>query len=343
MPYEKELETALHTVQKASHLCRNVQKTLVNVEAIEKKDRSPVTIADFGSQALINLELLDKFPDDPLVGEEDAGMLRDDREICQQVQALVNEQADATESQILEAIDWGARETDFRKRFWTIDPIDGTKGFLRGEQYAIALALVENGEVILGALGCPNFHTDQKQETRFFGEKPGASPRKKKPGFFVHKGYLLYAVKGEGAFMWPLDGGNPARVFVDALTHGEKARFCESVESAHASHEDHQRISAALGITSPPYRMDSQAKYAAVACGDASVYLRLPRSKAYREKIWDHAAGSIVVQEAGGQVTDFGGNPLNFSIGRTLEKNVGILATNGHLHQETLRVISEVI
>jgi len=36
-----------------------------------------------------------------------------------------------------------------------LDPIDGTKGFLRGEQYAVALGLIDDGEVVLGVLGCP--------------------------------------------------------------------------------------------------------------------------------------------------------------------------------------------
>ena len=51
-------------------------------------------------------------------------------------------------------IDRGGRESGHR--FWTLDPIDGTKGFLRGDQYVVALALVVKGEVQIGALACPN-------------------------------------------------------------------------------------------------------------------------------------------------------------------------------------------
>lgn len=39
---------------------------------------------------------------------------------------------------------------------WTIDPIDGTKGFLRGEQYAVCLALIVDAQVKVGVIGCPN-------------------------------------------------------------------------------------------------------------------------------------------------------------------------------------------
>jgi 3'(2'), 5'-bisphosphate nucleotidase len=89
--------------------------------------------------------------------------------------------------------------------------------------------------------------------------------------------------------------------------------------------------------------MDSQVKYAALAKGDASIYLRLPRKKGYQEKIWDHAAGAIVVEEAGGKVTDFHGHPLMFSCGRALEKNHGIVATNGHLHAQVLGAVSQAL
>ena len=68
--------------------------------------------------------------------------------------------------------------------------------------------------------------------------------------------------------------------------------------------------------------MDSQAKYAVIARGDASYYLRLS-SLSYREKIWDHAAGSLIVIEAGGIVTDYSSLPLNFSFGKHLSHNQG--------------------
>ena len=54
------------------------------------------------------------------------------------------------------AIDRGNYKGAAHGRHWTLDPIDGTKGFLRGEQYAVCLALIEDGEVVLGVLGCPH-------------------------------------------------------------------------------------------------------------------------------------------------------------------------------------------
>ena len=154
MSYYFELDVAINAVVKASRLCRDVQNSLVSRDTVEKKDHSPVTIADLGSQAVINLELLQSFPNDPIISEEDTDTLHSHDYLKGKVLELVNAQvSNISGAQILEAIDYGTREMDYKSRFWTVDPIDGTKGFLRKEQYAIALALVEDGQVVLGVLG----------------------------------------------------------------------------------------------------------------------------------------------------------------------------------------------
>jgi 3'(2'), 5'-bisphosphate nucleotidase len=87
--------------------------------------------------------------------------------------------------------------------------------------------------------------------------------------------------------------------------------------------------------------MDSQCKYGAVARGDASIYLRLPTRSDYQEKIWDHAAGMLVVEQAGGRVSDIDGAPLDFRHGRTLARNRGVVATAGGVHARVLEAIRE--
>jgi len=320
MAYEQELTVALAAVEKAVTLCCQVQQTLVTSETIIKNDKSPVTVADLGSQAVIGLQLLKHFSADPIVAEEDVDTVRDNPDLGRRVHKLVAQQTpDITLATMLEAIACGSQRVDYSRRYWTIDPIDGTKGFLRREQYAIALALVDCGQVVLGVLGCPNYAFDRTRP-----EGPGS---------------LFYAVTGQGAFARAIGSAEHRIIAPDTLNDGSRARFCESVESAHASHEEHAEISKALGITAPPFRIDSQAKYAAVACGDASIYLRLPRSRSYREKIWDHTAGAVIVEQAGGRVSDFSGKPLDFTGGELLEKNMGILATNGVLHEQVLNAI----
>mgnify|MGYP002624731670 CR=1 FL=1 len=158
----------------------------------------------------------------------------------------------------------------------------------------------------------------------------------------------MLAVKGRGTTLLPididdernLDGQN---VSVSAVSDTSQARFCESVESGHSDQSTSRAVAQSLGITQPPVRMDSQAKYAAVARGDASIYLRLPTRADYHEKIWDHAAGLLVVEEAGGRVTDVHGKPLDFSHGRTLAVNAGVIATNGRLHDAVVEAVGNAL
>ena len=161
MPYEAERQVALEAVVEAAQLCQAVQAELASAGTLEKSDRSPVTVADFGAQALICRRLGAAFPNDPIVAEEDSADLRDSSRVAllDSVLQYVGAHApEATPARLCEWIDYGNGSVD--TRFWTVDPIDGTKGFLRGNQYAIALALVENGVVQLGVLGCPALPID---------------------------------------------------------------------------------------------------------------------------------------------------------------------------------------
>jgi 3'(2'), 5'-bisphosphate nucleotidase len=76
-----------------------------------------------------------------------------------------------------------------------------------------------------------------------------------------------------------------------------------------------------------------------VARDDASIYLRLPTRPDYREKIWDHAAGKLLVESAGGTVTDVDGKSLEFIHGRTLDANQGVIATGGAIHDEVVDAV----
>ena len=149
---------------------------------------------------------------------------------------------------------------------WTLDPIDGTKGFLRGEQYAVCLALLVDARVELGVIGCPNLPLDPSNPS---------GPR----------GCIFVAVRGQGAQQLTLAGGSPIPLKMPELQPSELS-LLESVESAHAALGVNDRVAKILGVTRPPTRMDSQAKYGALARGDGGVYLRLPTGVGYREKIW---------------------------------------------------------
>ena len=315
------LTVAIAAVRKASIVCKGVQDRLISPETIEKKDKSPVTVADYASQAIICSMLAQDFPDDVVVGEEDAAELRQDDQqhvlaaVMDQVQAVTDNCID--EETVLSWIDLGGANADTNV-YWTLDPIDGTKGFLRKGQYAVALALIEDGQVVVGLLGCPN----------------------------LNDGELFIAIKGQGSQRLPLWNSNTVEgqaISVSRITDTASACFCESVESGHSDHSQSAQIAKLLKITNESVRMDSQAKYATIAKGDAQIYLRLPTRDTYREKIWDHAAGMLVVQEAGGTVTDITGKPLDFTHGRQLEKNRGIIATCGPIHDPVVAAVQQVL
>jgi len=320
-----EIHAALTAVTRASSVCQSVHRALVTQDTITKKDKSPVTVADFASQAIVSITLRDALGAITLVGEEDAADLRGDdaRATLDKVTAHVGDGLDrvATPDEVLAAIDAAAVDPDPPTgRYWTIDPIDGTKGFLRGDQYAVALGLIEDGRPILGVLGCPNLKGDGRD------------------------GLLMAAVEGQGTTVRALDASiEPSKVAVDPAETAAGGRFCESVESGHSDQGASAQIAERLGITQPPYRIDSQCKYAAVARGDATIYLRLPTRPGYVEKIWDHAAGAACVIAAGGQVTDIEGKPLDFTQGRTLANNRGIIATNGKFHDEVVAAVRAVL
>jgi len=132
------------------------------------------------------------------------------------------------------------------------------------------------------------------------------------------------------------------KISVCSIDNPVNASFFESYESAHSMHDLTGSIAEKLGVLAPPVRIDSQAKYGAMARGDGAIYLRFPH-KGYKEKIWDHAAGSIVVTEAGGIVTDAAGNDLDFSKGRFLDLDTGIIATNKQLMPSLLKAVQDAI
>ena len=313
-----EKRIAMSAVFRAAQLCQQVQVDMVNTDAVQKADRSPVTVADFGSQAVICQAIAEAFPEDTIVAEEDSQALQENPQLMQRVTGYVDRFSAGRPSNqtVCDWIDRGGGEVG--ERFWTLDPIDGTKGFLRGDQYAIALALIVNGEVKLGVLGCPTLpqQLDDPQ---------------------AQLGCLFVAERGAGTRMLPLDGQDSERIQISHAIH----RFAESVESTHSDLNTHAQIAQQIGIIEPPIRMDSQVKYGVLARGEASVYIRLPNPATpdYRECIWDHAAGLIVVEEAGGVVTDVDGRTLDFSQGRRMTTNRGILATNGELHPQLLDCI----
>ena len=299
------LDLAVEAVAEACKVTEIVRRD-AGGESHGKDDRSPVTAADFASQAVIARKLAESGL--PIVAEEDAGEFqKSDEAIRRRVCDVVG----CDESEAARLIDSGNGTPE--GTYWVLDPVDGTKGFLRGGQYAVALALVQDGKPVLGVLGCPSWDV----------------------------GRLFGAVAGDEAWTAPIERPEQ-RQPITAVGTNEVVTLVESVESGHSDHDASAGVAEMLGATGEPLRMDSQAKYAAVACGEADVYLRLPTRPGYEEKVWDHAAGVVVVEAAGGRVTDIAGKPLDFTRGRTLSANKGVVCTGGRgeLHERATQALS---
>jgi len=361
--YALELEVGLDAVRMASTLREEVQAQLMRQDetADTKDDRSLVTLADYAAQAIIAWRIQQEWPDFTMVGEEDAEALTEGGEggaqTLEKITALVNKtlakhKGDAaptlSSTEIVAAINKGGGKGG-KGRHWILDPVDGTLGFVRGDQYAIALALMEDGDLKVGVMGCPNMPKTGEVLEYDSSYTYGFSPSmvtKMLAGESVgwYKGCIFAAVKGRGCTVEPCDArikAAPTPVTVSDAFDPVSAKFCEPVMKANSSQGFTASVADNLGIASKPLRVYSQVKYGSVARADADVFMKFPKA-GYKEKIWDHAAGVIIVEEAGGKVTDAGGAPLDWAGGRYLDTlDRGIVATSAALHERLMDAVSK--
>jgi len=319
-----EVAFAVRTVRKAALLAKQIQAGMA-IMNLTKSDLSPATVADFGIQALAAHALSEAFPNDTLVAEESSTDLRANPEVLKTVTQFVTRHLPEADSEaVCRLIDQGAKTS--AGRFWALDPIDGTKGYRRGGQYAVGLALIEDGRVRLGVMGCPNLGDTCTPDS-------------------CGVGALIAAVRGQGVWHTSLSSDGPCTpMHVSSCGDPAQARLLRSNEASHTNAVQVDALAKALGLKADPVLMDSMAKYAVLGAGHGELLVRLLSSKEpdYREKVWDVAPGSIVVEEAGGRVTDLDGKSLDFSTGRRLERNRGILASNGALHDVALKALAHV-
>ncbi|KAL8140309.1 hypothetical protein V2J09_006330, partial [Rumex salicifolius] len=367
--YHRELQAAVDVVTTACRICVNVQKSLFSQDGrvMEKTDNTPVTVADFGVQALVSLELSQLFPTIPLVAEEDSAFLRLSN-LVDVVTTVVNDnisgtQKQLTEAELLKAVDRGGKNSyafgSNPATYWVLDPIDGTRGFLKGQNafpslspVQVGLALVVEGEVVLGVMGCPNW-----QENFFKMNNANGTEFQRKSST---SGVVMASHVGCGTWTISLSHmldeetiiqSSWIRRLVDQEDLVHKARFCIPESQTW----DSLPLSPALTATSNTDNVGddqilllhaccgSLCKYLMVALGTASVFLQRVRTER-TIRAWDHVSGMICVEEAGGKVTDWKGSQLNFSADemerRTIFPEGGLIVSNGNLHNQILKLVS---
>lgn len=321
-----QLSTALAAARAAAAAIANVG----DPQAFQKGGAGPATVADLAGQLAASLVLHEVCGHDTrLVAEEgwDEVQRHGAGALIDPVIAAVQSAGIACSAAQCERTLRAGADPGGLGSFWAIDPLDGTKGYLRGGQFAIAIALIVHGQPAVGVV---------------------AAPRLSQQGAGMGEGVLFGAVRSQGAWQvsldsmhTPFDVGNAAAhipIRCSPWKEGAPIRLASSVETAHSATDE---VEHALAQIAPvdPVRIDSQAKYGLVARGSADAYIRRSPTATYVEHIWDHAAGALVAQEAGCTVTDLRGKPLDFRHGRGLSSNEGIVCATPALHAQALRAL----
>ncbi|MBX7169426.1 MAG: 3'(2'),5'-bisphosphate nucleotidase CysQ [Pyrinomonadaceae bacterium] len=183
-----------------------------------------------------------------------------------------------------------------RSKVWMIDPIDGTKGFVeKAGDFAVQIGLVENGEPVLGVVLQPT------------------------------KNLLYFATKGNGAFMVE-NNKEPIKMLVSDKTDFTQMTLAES--RSHRSPRMKELVQH-FGFKGEFQHGSVGLKVAFLARKVADAYIHLSP----RTKFWDTAAPQMILQEAGGTLTDLFGKKIDYTAADVQNYN-GILATNGIAHEK---------
>eukprot|EP01062_Namystynia_karyoxenos_P031975 TRINITY_DN23649_c0_g1_i1.p1 TRINITY_DN23649_c0_g1~~TRINITY_DN23649_c0_g1_i1.p1 ORF type:complete len:390 (+),score=110.48 TRINITY_DN23649_c0_g1_i1:72-1172(+) len=334
LPAAALLDAAVRAVTFASRASVAAQRRLQTVGQQQKEDDSTVTAADYAVQAIVTLYLTSHptCSGRPfrLIAEEDAEALSGaaSRGLLTEVAGMVNDhfpfsevgrRSPFREGDVRDALRLGRDAGGSDGAVWVLDPIDGTRGFLRGFQYAVCLGLLEDGSPRLGAVSCPRLPDDLRTD-----DDVGDG--------WVFAGDVTARWAG-GARLPELDaglrGGGDCRELMRTMAGGAaRDVLCMSY---HRNQGGHSGLAAECPSVKrmPIVRVDSMAKYCLIARGDVSVYLRGDRLELAtpegKENIWDHVAGYAVAVGSGAAVADLHGAPLDFRVGRQLTRNRGVI------------------
>jgi len=301
--YKIELNLAAELVKTATDITEWFR--IKGFESFQKEDKSPVTLADYASQLFIVKKLKEKFPNDQIIAEESYNS-----HININVQKIIKMCYRSLELDLIEDIE---RILNYRgpysPRQWTVDPIDGTKGFQKNLSYAIGIGFMNNSELIAAAIGVPNYN--EKGRALFIAEKNQGAR-------------VSY---GEEDFI-PINVSDKKNI--------KKAKMC------HSLHYDEPWVMefAEIAGISNYIQMDSMAKFCMVADGTADLYIKPMNEN--RSFSWDFLPGVLIVNEAGGIVSDLKGNNIKFNNEKCIISAPGLVASNGILHEEILKYLKGI-
>ncbi|KAM3541293.1 hypothetical protein ARSEF1564_005792 [Beauveria bassiana] len=348
-----ERRIASAAVHYASVLTKSVMRSIKHVS---KKDSTPVTVADFAVQALLIGTLSQAFPADGFLGEESAAALRQDAVLCQQVWELVSSteawsgaaasqaatltRPPGSPEEMMELIDRGGLGNGGRHgRTWVMDPIDGTATFIESGQYAVAVALIQDGKEVLGVVGCPNLALDLDHLESVPTDDEGY-------------GFIVSAVHGDqGVLVQPVGAGElPPGQFIPSRCRLQPQDEASSSQYSHFNFVDSmsgeayhlnkaKQLAKRLGCAPFPGTevWSTQVRLVILALGKTSrnnVQVRIPPPRVDggeedpEDYIWDYAGAHLILREAGGVATDLDGKEVDFGTGRRLSGNWGLVAAS---------------
>ncbi|MFX0025137.1 MAG: inositol monophosphatase family protein [Candidatus Hermodarchaeota archaeon] len=298
--YKLELNLAAELVKIATDITEWFR--VKGFESFQKEDDSPVTLADYASQIFIVKKLKETFPNDQIIAEESYNS-----HIDINVKRIIKRCYKSLELDLIEDIE---RTLNYRgpysSRQWTVDPIDGTKGFQKNLSYAVGIGFMDNSELITAAIGVPNYN--EKGRALFIAEKNQGAR-------------VSY---GEEDFI-PISVTDKKNI--------KKVKMC------HSLHYDEPWVMkfAEKAEISKYIQMDSMAKFCMVADGTADIYIK--PMNVNRSFSWDFLPGVLIVNEAGGIVSDIKGNNITFNNEKCIISAPGLVASNGILHKEILKYL----
>ena len=298
--YFKELSLAVNLAKKASEITewfRTKQSS-----SFIKKDDSPVTLADFASQIFIISEIRKKFPEDQIIAEEESSIfLNSNAEKI--LKKCYKSLTINFEKDLKETLDYRGPNSN---RQWTVDPIDGTKGFQKNLAYAIGIGLMVQSEPMACAISVPNYKTTNLT--------------------------IFSAEKNKGAKV-SYGSQNFDMIRVSDIKELKTSRMCYSL---HYNKPWVLDFAQSLGITNF-IPMDSMAKLCMVAEGSAEIYVKPMNIQ--RSFTWDFLPGELLVREAGGLITDINGNLIKYENEKCNVTGPGLIASNGINHKDLLTIL----
>ncbi|KAL2212575.1 carbohydrate phosphatase [Sarocladium strictum] len=349
--YSRERDIAELAVLRA---CVLTKKVLSTVDEISKSDLTPVTVADFAAQALLISAIEAAFPGHGVLGEEDATELRHDAKLREKVFGLVASvdlpttpngegpvslASPATSEVMMDMIDRGGQGKGGREGYyWIMDPVDGTKAFLEGHQYAVSLALMKDGKEVVGVMGCPNLKLQGGRVSETTVDKEGL-------------GVIITAVKGHGATIRSVsaNGTLSPREVLKTLPSPKSINnlhFVGCTASKALRQDIPEALARKLGTSDPGTNVwSSHMRYASLILGGGDLQIRVPRKNVepVAVRVWDHAGSQLIFTELGGKVTDLDGKEMDFGAGRSFFNNRGMVVAKKEIHAEILALVRELL